>query len=203
MKTFLWYSLLAWVLGIGGGEALAEPSIHVKIKYYKVPGKTVEEMRKELKTTTPTRINGRSFDAHTTWVIKWNIQWATKGMSCSIVSVTTRVSIVFTLPKWTNYKEASPEEKAKWDRFFKRLVEHENGHKDIAVGSAKEIEKVVMNMESRKDCDTLKHDSNQLGQTIIEKYLELTQQYDVVTDHGRKQSASTRWKETTTPPPAK
>ncbi len=203
MKIFLWYSLLAWVLGIGGGEAFAEPSIDVKINYYKVPGKTVKEMRKELMTKTPIRNDGRSFDANTTWYIKWNTQWAMEGMSCSVVSVTTRVSIIFTLPKWTNYKEASPEEKAKWDRFFKRLVEHENGHKDIAVGSAKEIEKVVMNMKSRKDCVTLKHDSSQLGQTIIEKYHELTQQYDVETDHGRNESASTQWKETTTPPPAK
>ncbi len=97
-----------------------------------------------------------------------------KGMSCSIISVTTRVFIIFTLPKWANYKEASRRERERWDRFFKQLVHHENGHKDIAVGSAKEIEEAVMNMESRKDCNNLRHDSNYLGQKIIEKYHELT-----------------------------
>ena len=105
--------------------------------------------------------------------VEWNTQWAMKGMSCSIISVTTRVFIIFTLPKWANYKDVSRKEREKWDRFFKQLVDHENGHKDIAVGSVKEIEKVVMNMESRKDCNILKHDSNHLGQKIIEQYYEL------------------------------
>jgi len=82
-------------------------------------------------------------------------------------------------------------------------VDHENGHKDIAVGSAKEIEEAVTGMESTKDCNILKHDSNHLGQKIIEKYHELTQQYDKDIDHGRKQSAAARWNEMSNPPPAK
>lgn len=201
-KTFLWLFILAWVLGVMTGETWADPRIDVKIKYYKVRGETVEELRKELTKKTPIRNNGQSFDANTTWYVKWNTQWAMKGMSCSIISVTTRVSIVFTLPKWANSKDADAKEREKWAKFFKQLVEHENGHKDIAVGSAKEIERVVMNMESRKDCETLKRDSNRLGQTIIEKYHELTQQYDIETDHGRKKRASEEWKNSFTLSPA-
>lgn len=203
MRTFLWYLLLVCVLGFTSIEALADPRIDVKIKYYEVEGDTVEDLRRELNAKTPIRNNGRPFDANTTWYVKWNTHWAMKGMSCSMISVTTRVTIIFTLPKWANYKEASRKEKEKWDKFFKRLVDHENGHKDIAVGSAKEIEEAVMNMESRKDCNILKHDSNYLGQKIIEKYNELAQQYDKETNHGRKQSAAARWNEMSDPPPAK
>ena len=203
MRTFLWFLLLAWILGFTSVEAFADPSIDVKIKYYEVEGDRVEDLKNEVKVKTPIRNNGKPFDANTTWYVKWNTQWAMKGMSCGIISVTTRVSIIFTLPKWANYKEHSGKEREKWDRFFKRLVDHENGHKDIAVGSAKELEKSILDMESRKNCDDLKRDANRLGETIIEKYQGLTEQYDLETDHGRKQNASARWNEMSTPPPAK
>ena len=203
MRTFLWFLLLAWILGFTSVEAFADPRVDVKIKYYEVEGDTVEDLKNELKVKTPIRNNGAPFDANTTWYVKWNTQWAMKGMSCGIISVTTRVSIIFTLPKWANYKEHSGKEREKWDRFFKRLVDHENGHKDIAVGSAKELEKSILDMESRKNCDDLKRDANRLGETIIEKYQGVTEQYDLETDHGRKQNASARWNEMSTPPPAK
>jgi predicted secreted Zn-dependent protease len=203
MRTFLWFLLLAWILGFTCVEAFADPRVDVKIKYYEVEGDTVEDLKNELKVKTPIRNNGTPFDANTTWYVKWNTQWAMKGMSCGIISVTTRVSIIFTLPKWANYKEHSGKEREKWDRFFQRLVDHENGHKDIAVGSAKELEKSILDMESRKNCDDLKRDANRLGETIIEKYQGVTEQYDLETDHGRKQNASARWNEMSTVPPAK
>ena len=203
MRTFLWFVLLAWILGFTSGEAFADPRIDVKIKYYEVEGDSVEDLKNELKVKTPIRNNGKPFDANTTWYVKWNTQWGMKGMSCGIISVTTRVSIIFTLPKWANYKEHSGKEREKWDRLFKRLVDHENGHKDIAVGSAKELEKSILAMESRKNCDDLKRDANRLGETIIEKYQGFTEQYDLQTDHGRKQNASARWNGMSNPPPAK
>ncbi len=203
MRTFLCFLLLACGFVFTSVEAFADPRVDVRIKYYEVEGDTVEDLRSELSARTPIRHNGKPFHADTTWYVKWDTQWAMKDMSCSIISVTTRVSIIFTLPKWADYKEARRNERDKWDRFFKLLVDHENGHKDIAVGSAKEIEKAVLNMESRKDCNILKHDSNHIGQKIMEKYHELTQQFDVETDHGRKQSASARWNEMSNPPPAK
>jgi len=55
----------------------------------------------------------------------------------------------------------------------------------------------------RKDHNILKHDSNHLGQKIIEKYHEPAQQYDKETDHGREKSAAGRWNEMSNPPPAK
>ncbi len=203
MRMFLWFLLLACVLAFTSLEAFADPGIDVKFKYYEINGARFEDLEGELDSKTPIRHNGKAFHADTTWHVKWNTQWAMKGMSCGITSVTSWVSIIFTLPKWADYKVANGTEKEKWDKFFKRLVEHENGHKDIAVGSAKEIEKAVMNIGSRKDCNILKHDSNHLGQKIMEKYHRLTQQYDIETDHGRKPSASARWNEMSNPPPAK
>jgi len=113
MSTFLWFFLLPCVLGFTSIEAFSDPRIDVKIKYYEVKGDTVEDLRRELDAKTPIRNNGRPFDANTTWYVKWHTQWAMKGMSCSIISVTTRVSIIFTLPKWANYKEVSRKEKEK------------------------------------------------------------------------------------------
>lgn len=193
--SFLLLFLGAWGNPVIPG--LTDPRIDVKIKYYDIQGKTAQEAQRQMRLKTPIRNDGRAFDANTTWYVKWDTQWAMKGMTCGIISVTTRVGIVFTLPKWTDYKKADHKEQEKWDRIFKQLVEHENGHKDIAVGSAKEIEREVMRMESRKDCVTLKHDSNRLGQTIIEKYGQLARDYDAATDHGRNQRAYDTWKEST------
>ncbi len=48
-------------------------------------------------------------------------------------------------------------------------------------------------------------DNDRLAETVTNqmKYNELAQQYDIETDHGRKQSASARWNEMSTPPPAR
>ncbi len=81
MRTFLWFLLLACVLGFTSIEAFADPRIGVKIKYYKVEGDTVDYLRRELSAKTPIRHKGKPFHADTTWYVKWNTQWAMKRRS--------------------------------------------------------------------------------------------------------------------------
>src|SRR5690348_8843352 len=52
------------------------------------------------------------------------------------VEVPTRV----TMPRWTGYADASPDERHEWDRFCAALHAHEQGHLDLVREHLQEVE---------------------------------------------------------------
>jgi predicted secreted Zn-dependent protease len=70
----------------------------------------------------------------------------------TITNVTITYSIKFTLPKWSNYDNATPQDQALWDSFYARVVEHENGHAAIIDDFMKALANRLMGL-SATCCD--------------------------------------------------
>ena len=49
-----------------------------------------------------------------------------------VAQATVTLSLVVTLPEWTNYASANATERQKWDEFVGKVKKHEEGHVDIA-----------------------------------------------------------------------
>ena len=72
---------------------------------------------------------------------------------------------------------------------MRSLRQHENGHKDIGIKAAIEIERSIAELEPAVDCDELAETANELGQSIISKYAEKEREYDARTNFGETQGA--------------
>ncbi len=169
--------------------AVSTPIVDLKTDYYQVNGKTPSEIRDDLDMKTPIREDGLNYDAHTDWFVKWNFWWNKSNGQCAIKKVTTRVDIQYILPKLIISRALPKSLKQQWEVYMKALLHHEDGHKNIGVRAANEIEKEIGNMMARRTCKQLETDANRLGHKIIENFHGLDKEFDRKTDHGVKDGA--------------
>ena len=111
-------------LGIPGASAHAKPKVSTSTQYYTLTGKTVPELRAELKKKGP-----RGYWAYTEWYVRWS-------GSCAL-----SVDIKYTLPKHKSPGALDPRTRASLDSMIAALTRHEQGHGAFAINAASEIEK--------------------------------------------------------------
>ena len=69
------------------------------------------------------------------------------------------------------------------------LRRHEEGHKNIGVKAAAEIERSIAELEPAGNCDDLAETANALGRRIISEYAATEKEYDAQTNFGEAQGA--------------
>ena len=69
------------------------------------------------------------------------------------------------------------------------LRRHENGHKDLGVRAAIEIERSIAELDPSVSCDDLAETANELGRSIISEYAAKERAYDEHTNYGETQGA--------------
>jgi Bacterial protein of unknown function (DUF922) len=47
------------------------------------------------------------------------------------VTITVNVQLTMIMPRWADYNSHSSEDRLAWDGFYRRLLEHENGHAEV------------------------------------------------------------------------
>lgn len=170
-------------------KSYSEPLINTNTTYYEVQGKTVTEIKTSLNNNSPIFENGRKFHARTNWNFKWNFSWQEFSNSCKITSVKTSLDIKYIFPKLTNYSSLSPSLKKQWDQYYQALVKHEEGHKNLAIKAAKDIENNILQLGQKNTCQNLEKEANNLGNKILQESNKQQQKYDQETNHGEKTGA--------------
>ena len=131
------------VLLLALGVVRAEPVVTVDARYYDIRGATAQELRQQLNRLRPLHRDGKKrYDANTKWHVTWRYTYRDEGGRCRIDRVTTSADVVFTLPRWNSPESASPDLRARWDRYVFALQDHENGHRD-SVSAAREVEREI------------------------------------------------------------
>lgn len=165
-------------------SSFAEPIIQIESKYYNVSGNNAAEIRRDLNKKGP-----NSYDAYTKWFVRWNYTFNQRKGHCSIKSVSTNVDVFYTMPKLTNISSLPEHLQTKWKTYEKALFAHEEGHKNIGVRTAQDIERQIARMPTASNCKQLANNANRLGENIIKKYNAKEKEYDRVTNHGMKYGA--------------
>ena len=174
------------LLPIHGGAA---PLISMRTDHYVVNGDTVEEIRDDMDLKSPVHANGIAYDAHTSWVIKWDFRWSGSRSICRIKDLQVRVKIGQIIPKLSNLTEV-PETVAEiWKYYKKALLEHEEEHKEIALTAAAKIEQIIADLPPGTNCNQLVTEANLLANQVLEKYKFIGEELDYTTDHGMKYGA--------------
>lgn len=167
--------------------ASAEPEVTITYDYYDVTGRTAEELKEGMKGYGVKWDDGKRYDAFTGWYVEWDVIFDSVENLCVIDEVITKVSVTYFLPRWKGAGEADRRLRKRWDRFIDALREHEEGHKEIAVEAAREVEKEVVKLNSYHGCGTLRKNADATAEKIIRKYIREQQAYDEKTKHGRTQ----------------
>jgi len=184
------FILLFFTLSITHAVAIAAPTVNLKTDYYLVGGETENEIRNSIDRETPVRVKGVSYDAYTDWFVKWNYWWGQSNGLCAITKVETKVSIQFVLPKLKTSDTLPKPLKKKWDIYMKALLSHEDGHKNVSISAANEIESNILNMMPRHTCKQLEVDANHIGNKTLKKFRAIEKEYDRKSNHGVNDGAT-------------
>ena len=178
--------LLALVVSHSAG---AEPIVDTGYVYYPVRSSSQRELLASLNRATPIRHEGQPFHAYTESRIRWRFWWQEASRSCSIVRVEVLVDVTFTLPRLEDSPAAVHEV---WERWYPKLVSHENGHRDNALAIARRLEEGIRGLPGIPDCRALERRANALGNELIDELVRIDREYDARTNHGETEGASIR-----------
>ena len=93
-----------------------------KQKTYKVKGKTISKVKKNIKK----RFNQEHLHAgHTEWNYNYKILYDENGKAKNVRSFVETTTV---LPRWTKVSEQCASAQAEWKRFLRELNKHERGH---------------------------------------------------------------------------
>jgi len=167
---------------------VAEPVVNTSYQYYTASAKHASELRAALNQASPVHEDGRAFHGHTKWHVNWHFHWYQRGSSCDMTSVTTDVSVDYTLPQFLPAAGADADVQQRFDDYYRALFTHEQGHAQHGIDAAREVERSLMQM-SAESCNTLNDDANRRAHAILDKFSKKDVDYDRDTDHGRLQGA--------------
>ena len=165
-------------------QARAEPEISITKIHYTIEGDSADDILADIHRKTPVKYKGKRHTARTDWHVSWQFWWKGNGNSCEMTKVTTRLEVVYTLPR-LKISSSMPEALlARWETFNTALFSHEKGHKDLGARAAVEIEDRITGMGARDSCSRLEGDANRIARDVIEKYARMEEEYDRTTNHG-------------------
>lgn len=185
---------LAALLSCGIGAVIpatghAEPEVEIDTIYYDVEGRTADEVRRDMDWESPFREAGRNFVAATKWHVNWRYRsWETRN-SCTLTRVDTRVRISVTLPRLLRPELLDPALQSRWQQYVEALQRHEQGHVDLALQAARDVEERIAAIPPQASCAALRDAVDRIGDEVIAQYHARERAYDRETDHGMNTGA--------------
>jgi predicted secreted Zn-dependent protease len=177
------------VIAILISDGHTAPHVNVAEKYYSIHGRTAYELRQQMNKHGAKTDKGKTHDAITRWHVKWRFDFRSKGNYCAIRTVQTSIDVIYNFPKWSDEADGPKELRDWWRRYLKALKKHEDGHRDIGISAAAEIEKAIGALRPEVNCHEMEIRADNLGESILKKFRRKEWIYDITTVHGMTQGA--------------
>ena len=164
-------------------------NINESYRYYDVKGTSTDEVRKQMRKNGTKWNDGHVYAALTTWNIKYNYGITKRNGAYVVSSVETNIDIKFDLPRWKPGSTPPAHMASQWDNYSERLIEHENGHRDLAVNAAAEVNKVLSTLGSFSSKQELQQEADRRVKAALDQHKKTQVAYDDHTSHGITQGA--------------
>ena len=155
------------------------------MKYYDVVGTTPAAILASINSLGPL-IDGKRMWAKTNYNIKVDYYHGPDNDGCRFTSVTTTLNVEITMPQLVT--KVSPHIRKLFDEKMKKLLDHELGHRNIALSTAENVDTAIIKMRAAT-CKELIDDTQKVYDEWTKKGKESQANYDVVTKYGLKQQA--------------
>jgi predicted secreted Zn-dependent protease len=209
MKRFLVLILvsfslyLAFYIGVGGRFSIQQSSgyrltevknplakVNFTNQQYSIAGSSQAELSRQIRQFGPVDDSGRRYAGYTKWHLDWGVSHLLNTTGCHIETANVTLAITMTLPKWEIPKEVSPSLISKWNSYYLNLTEHENSHYKFAVDGANQLAAELSKVETYADCTILEKTVESLGQDTVSRIRASDSEYDLRTDHGKREGLS-------------
>ncbi|WP_013334539.1 DUF922 domain-containing Zn-dependent protease [Gloeothece verrucosa] len=165
-------------------------NVTVKVNYYPIYGKGVQEIRESLRTRgIVSEKEGKRYAAFTHWYVQWNYNYQEEQQQCKITQVVIKTTVTITLPAWQMPSNTPNSLRIKWNQFSQALRQHEENHQRHGVLAGQSILKTLKNLPPSSTCRQLEANANQTAHNIIKKYNQADINYDQQTQHGKTEGA--------------
>jgi predicted secreted Zn-dependent protease len=153
--------------------------------FYQIEGASARELHRAMVERGPA-LHGVALYASNEWRVDWEVRNANPGRRSCRPDARVVLFLRTVLPRWDPPTDAPDSLVRAWRRFEAAVLIHENGHRDLGVRAGKAVWSALRNA-LRAGCSVSSEDLTQAAATALQRYHELSQQYDVDTEHGRTQ----------------
>lgn len=167
--------------------AYAAPAINIQTKYYPVMGNNSKSILQSINSRGPVGKNGKRFHALTKWQVQWSYRWLESGSRCRLTETTVNLDVEYLLPELQQPETISESLATNWDNYYSALYSHEQQHKDFGVQAATELDKELLSIEKKQNCNRLEKQIADTAQKVLDKYDQIEKEFDRVTNHGINQ----------------
>ncbi|MCC7105005.1 MAG: DUF922 domain-containing protein [Chloroflexi bacterium] len=179
------YPVQAPAFGAGGAGTV---QVSRATTYYDVTGANERQLLERMNRGGP-REDGQEWSASVDWGATWTFPHVDLGSRCAAGPMTVKLSVITTLPRWTEPSSASRRLVDRWDRFLGGLRDHEAGHETIALQAGPELLKALSGLGMYLSCGDLDRAADSAGRAVVARYSDLQAAYDRDTEHGATQGA--------------
>lgn len=169
------------------GSAL--PKVNETTEYYEIAGSQVDDLRSQICEKGCRWPDGKTYDSVTNWHVKWDYDREEGPQACSVRDFRVTVDILYRYPKWIMPNDPPRELVEKWERYLRRLTNHEEGHRDRAVEAAADLMRTVEGLPGSPTCKDLDRVIRSVSRKRMELLSEQQKKYDGDTCHGATQGA--------------
>ena len=180
--------LFASLLLITSINASAETIESIEYKYYVISPRVAHEIKPELMRHTPIRDYRGSYNGHTDWYIDWQYQTRQEANICRIQQLKVKVHVVHILPILSEYATDKQTIEV-FNQFNAALTQHEKNHGNHGLSAAREIDKVLSELQPQRSCHRTSWLIDDIGQSIVKKYSSADKEYDRTTKNGMTEGA--------------
>lgn len=176
-----------------GKPVAGGPEIKEEKKYYDIQGMSWQELSTQMNRIGCENDKYSNCEKDKNYVgglmyqLGWSYQQGEFNHVCYMTEVKSILKLKFLMPRWVNFAEAPSDFKAEWNKFYNDLTRHEDGHKDIAMKAAKELQEKLAGLGPEESCKELAEAANQTGTEIVDYYERKQANYDIISGHGVNQ----------------
>jgi predicted secreted Zn-dependent protease len=145
-------------------QAQAKPSQSTRYKFYNITGDSPVEIYSAMIKRGPD-VNGVNAYASTSATSSQSGQLIAQGKSCRVDDYSFRIDFTINLPKLKNEQALQGQLASKWGQFKGFLKSHEEQHRTIWLGCARDLETQVRSLRTT-DCKGLDKKAAQLWKSM-------------------------------------
>ena len=165
------------------------PLVIEKYEFYEVKGGCEKDLLGQMAQKGCRWDDGQIYNSVTSWSWQWEYGHDHAHPICNPDAVTVTLEVTVRYPEWVQAADAPQPLVDKWNDYLTSLMEHESGHRDMAVEEAAEFSRAVSELPSGKSCSELDKIVRSLSRERMEKLNADSQAYDLATNHGVTQGA--------------
>ena len=190
--------LLACACTLASGDAVAAPptlTVPVEVneaqRFYAVDAVQLDVLSEQIDRGRPLASNGRRSHGLLALDLGLHYQLQPQAGRCELQRPRVRLEMQLWLPDWQPEGEAPAALREAWAAMLAGLIEHEAGHRDMAVAAARELAArvAVLGARSDLDCPTLRRELLGARLSQLSRLAVRSAAYDRRTAHGQRQGA--------------